>query len=376
MITKAKNLGSFLRAAVWLTTVLILTSLQPASATDFPGPDAFGYVATMIPGTLRDVSATGTFVLLSDDQVSGAISIPFPFQFYGVAVTELFISSNGFVTFTATGNAGCCSGQLIPSPSGPNNLIAGFWEDLNAPAGNIRYALHGTVGPPGDRQFVVGFYSISHYFDGPRVTFEIILHEKGSAIELQYGAAPSDGGTHTVGIENADGTIGLQIARGNVSFNNQGFFILIGTFEELKVARAEASFRDEPRPDKYYVRGKFILSEFSNGVDLAAEPVVVMVGTSTLTIPAGSFKLKKHGRRAEFEGQVDGVSVDARIEATGPRSFNYRVRAKGVDLTDSAIPIDFGLRIGADDFGSTTIPLRGELKFREEHHHGHDHDDD
>jgi hypothetical protein len=45
-------------------------------------------------------------------------------------------------------------------------------------------------------------------------------------------------------------------------------------------------------------------------------------------------------------------------------------------LTDSAIPIDFGLRIGADDFGSTTIPLRGELKFREEHHHGHDHDDD
>jgi len=382
MITRARNLGSFLRAAVWLTTVLILTSLQPASATEFPGPDAFGYVATMIPANLRDVSATGTFVSLEDDQVSGAIPIPFPFRFYGVPVTELFISSNGFVTFTATLDDGCCTGEPIPSASALNNLIAGFWEDLNPaspalPPGRIRYALHETVGPPGNRQFVVGFYTVHHFSSGVfPVTFEIILHERGNAIELQYGSVPSDGGTHTVGIENADGTIGLQIARGNVSFNNQGFFISLGSFEELKVARADVSFRDEPRPDKYYVRGKFILSELSNGIDPVAEPVVVMVGTSAFTIPAGSFKLKKHGRRAEFEGTVDGVSVEARIETTGPRSFNYKVRAKGVDLTDSAIPIDFGLKIGADDFGRTTIPLRGELEFREKHHHGHDHDDD
>lgn len=376
MITKAKHLGFFLRVVVSLATVVILTSLQPASAAVFPGPDEFGYVATVIPGNVRDVSATGTFVPLSDDQVSVGIPIPFPLQFYGVAVTELFISSNGFVTFSPGQLNGCCSGQPIPSTDSPNNLIAGFWEDLNQPQGNIRYALHETVGSPGNRQFVVGFYNVPHYSSGPQVTFEIILHENGNAIELQYGAAPSDGGTHTVGIENADGTIGLQVARGDVSFNNQGFLIALGNFEELKVARADVSFRDEPRPDKYSVRGEFLLAELSNGIDPVAEPVVVMVGTSTLTIPAGSFELKKHGRRFEFEGQVDGVAVDARIETAGPRSFRYTVRAKGVDLTDSAIPIDFGLRIGVDDFGRTMIPLRGELKFRDAHQHGHDHDDD
>ena len=377
MTKRTDSLGSVLRTAVWLTALLILTSLQPASAAVFPGPDEFGYVAIDIASNLRDISATGTFVSLEDDQVSGAIPIPFPFRFYGVPVTDVFISSNGFVTFSPGQSSGCCSGRPIPSPFSPNNLIAGFWEDLNFPQGNIRYALHETVGSPGNRQFVVGFYNVPHCCSllNPQVTFEIILHEKGNAIELQYGSALSDGGTHTVGIENADGTIGLQIAHGNVSFNNQGFFISLGTFAEFKVARAEVDFRDEPRPDKYDVRGEFILSELSNGIDPVAEPVVVMVGTSTLTIPAGSFKLKKHGRRAEFEGQVDGVSVDARIEATGPRSFNYRIRARGVDLTDSAIPIDFGLRI-SDDLGRTTIPLHGELKFREKGHDDHGHDDD
>jgi hypothetical protein len=376
MIKREKNVGSFLRAAVWLTTVLILTSVQPASAAVF-GPDAFGYFARDIlfnPRNITGTIATGTLVVggLADDELSGAIPIGFNFQFYGVSFTKLFISSNGFVTFTAHPDDEFFSAEPIPNSFGPHNLIAGFWEDLNpTQGGTIRYKM---MGSPGNRQFVVGFYSVPHAY-GPAVTFEIILHEKDSAIELQYGSASSaDQAPTTVGIENANGTSGLQIANEEVSYNNQGFFISLGTFEELKVARAEVSFRDEPRPDKYYVRGAFTLSELRNGIDPIAEPVVVMVGTSILTIPAGSFK-KKRGRWFEFEGQVDGVSVDARIEKTGPRSFKYRVRAKGVDVTDSAIPIDFGLRIG-DDFGRTTIPLHGELKFREKYHDGDGHDDD
>ena len=374
MIKREKNFGSFLRAAVWLATVLILTSLQPASATDFPGPDAFGYLATMIPGNLRDISTTGTFVPLGDDQVSGPIPIPFPFQFYGVPVTDLFISSNGFVTFTTTSDAGCCSGQPIPSPSGPNNLIAGFWEDLNFPQGNIRFALLETIGSPGNRQFVVGFYNVPHFDNGPRVTFEIILHEKGSAIELQYGLAPSDGGIHTVGIENVDGTIGLQIANRDVSFENQGFFISSSRFADFRVDRARMSVRTESKLDQYDVRGRFILSEFSDGIDLAAEDVVVTVGASTLTIPAGSFKPEKDGRRAKFKGDVGGVSVKATIDGVGPRAFSYRVRAGGVDLTNTAIPVDFSLRIGAD-FGFTTIPVHGELRYGGERDEGDDDDD-
>ncbi len=375
MLEREKYFGS-LWVAVWLTTFLALTIVQPASATVFPGPDDFGYSAREIPGNLRDISssATATSVPLVDDQVSGPISIPFPFRFYGLLVTQVFISSNGFITFSPGQSSGCCSGQAIPNASSPNNIIAGFWEDLNPSifGSNVRYE---TLGFPGNQEFVVGFYNVPHYPNGRPVTFEIILHEAGSAIELQYGSAPSDGGTHTVGIENADGTIGLQIANGNVSFDNQGFLISLPTiFQEFKVNRAHVSFRDGPKGDKYDVEGEFLPSELSDGIDPFAEDVVVAVGTSTLTIPAGSFRERRG--RAEFNGQVGDVFLEARIQASYGRAFTYRFEARGVDLTNSAIPMDIFLKIGAD-FGMTTFPLYGELQFHRKGHRDHDrHDHD
>lgn len=194
---------------------LLLCVAGLASATEFPGPDDFGYTAQSIPFNLRDVSTSGTQVTLRDDQVSDAIPLGFTFNFYGRDYTEVFISSNGFLTFTPETNNGCCEGNPLPLPDDINNVIAGFWQDLNPSAGgNIRYET--TPGPAGSREFVVGFYDVPH-FDGPPVTFEIILHEGSNRIELQYASAPTD---HTTGIENAEGTIGLQIL---VGFLNQGF---------------------------------------------------------------------------------------------------------------------------------------------------------
>jgi hypothetical protein len=204
-------IASFL---LWLVT-------PGAVATPAPGPDDFGYMSTPIPVDLRDVSTTGTPLSLGDDHVSGAIPIGFSFPFYNNVYDTAFVSSNGFLSFTPT-SSGCCSGQPLPQNEGLNNLVAGFWEDLNPPqGGNIRYE---TLGSSPNREFVVGFYNVFHYYNYSPVNFEMILHENGN-IELQYGDAPSDGGTHSVGIENADGTIGLQVAYGDVSFLNQGFLI-------------------------------------------------------------------------------------------------------------------------------------------------------
>ncbi|MGE5842299.1 MAG: hypothetical protein ACM335_08475 [Deltaproteobacteria bacterium] len=370
MLKREKYLGS-LCAALCLTTFLALMTVQPASATVFPGPDEFGYFGMEIARNLRDISATGTFVPLGDDELSGAIEIPFLFQFYGDRVSYLYICSNGFVTFAST----TCSlvSQPIPTPPTafvPSNLIAGFWEDLNFPQGNIRFE---TLGSPGNREFVVGFYNVPHFNNGPQVTFEIILHEAGSAIELQYGSAPSDGGTHSVGIENADGTIGLQVARGNVSFNNQGYLITgVAPFKEFKVTRAHVTFREEPKGDKYDVEGEFVLSEFSDGIDPVAEDVVVAVGTSTLAIPAGSFRERRG--RYEFSGPVGDVFLEARIQAGYGGAFRYRLEARGVDLTKSAIPMDIFLKIG-DDQSITTFLLYGELQLHRKGRRDHDRDD-
>jgi len=206
----------FIKVSVVFCLLLCVAGL--AWAAEYAGPDDFGYTAESIPFNLRDVSTSGTQVSLGDDDVSDAIPLGFTFIFYGREYTEIFISSNGFLTFNEGTDSGCCAGLPIPSEDEINNVIAGFWNDLNPRGGGeVSYQ---TVGTEGSREFVVGFYDVPH-FNGPPVTFEVILHEGSNEIELQYGSAPTK---HTVGIENAEGTIGLQIP---VGFLNQGFLFYL-----------------------------------------------------------------------------------------------------------------------------------------------------
>ena len=71
-----------------------------------------------------DITTSGTVVSLGDDEVSGAQPIGFSFNYYGSDYTDIFISSNGFITFDSNSANGCCSGGLIPSSGDENNLIA------------------------------------------------------------------------------------------------------------------------------------------------------------------------------------------------------------------------------------------------------------
>jgi hypothetical protein len=219
--------GVVFAGTVSAIAVLGLTTAQPAAAVSFPGPDAFGYRATEIANNLRDISASGTFLPLNDDAVSGAISLGFNFDFYGNTYSQVYVSSNGFLTFNPGSSNGCCNGQSLPNgSSNPSNLVAGFWNDLNNPQGNIRYQ---TTGSPGSQKFVVGFYNVPIFFDGPQVTFEMILHEGSNNIELQYGAAPNDGSSVTIGITNNGSTDALTLVNADfnldVGVSNRGFLI-------------------------------------------------------------------------------------------------------------------------------------------------------
>ena len=89
-------------------------------------------------------------------EAKASLELGFSFEFYGILYSDFRISSNGFITLGPNlESQGCCTGQPIPQTSSPNNFIAGFWEDLNVPQGNIRFQ---TLGSPGSRQLVVGFY--------------------------------------------------------------------------------------------------------------------------------------------------------------------------------------------------------------------------
>jgi hypothetical protein len=183
---------------------------------------------------LRDVSATGAFVPLGDDQLSAPLPIGFSFEFYGISYSDFRISSNGFITLGPNlESQGCCTGQAIPQPFSPNNFVAGFWEDLNAPQGNIRFQ---TLGSPGGRQLVVGFYGVPHFFFGPPVTWEVVLHEASNNIEIHCVDCPSDGGLHTIGIEDPTGTIGLEVLQTSQSVPPSGWLITLNAPPDCSTA--------------------------------------------------------------------------------------------------------------------------------------------
>lgn len=209
---------------VLFVSVLLLSALFTAGngqAAVWPGPDSQGYTGTTIPFSFTDISGAGTAVVLADDAVSAAVPVGFTFNFYGKDYTALYISSNGFITFTAGPDSGCCEGQNIPSPTGPNNLIAGYWTDLNPEAGgSIHYAL---TGPAGSRQFRVQFLNIPLLSGGGAATFQLVLHEGSNAIEMQLkDCAANAAQTYVTGIENYSGSAALQYNYGNYSLSDVG----------------------------------------------------------------------------------------------------------------------------------------------------------
>ena len=173
---------------------------------------ARSYTSTTIGYNPRSPSWTN--IGLGDDQLSGAIGFPFTFNFFGNAYSNLYISSNGFVTFSAASGQGCCTGQVLPTGANPNNLVALCWEDLNPNlGGTIRY---GTFGAAPNRAFVIEYNNVPHYNDfNNMVTGQIILFEGTNNIELHHGSVNADGGQNTFGIENENGTTGIGYRAAN-----------------------------------------------------------------------------------------------------------------------------------------------------------------
>jgi len=199
--------------------VLTLTASipnEPIGGEATGGPDAFGYTfrdSDEAGGPVYswvDISGAGTPITSGDDD-SGAIPIGFDFDFYGITYSTLYVGTNGIVGFTSTSMAEFIAPPL-PTASTPNNLIAAFWEDLVVPSEDrLMYELRGTAPA---RELVVTWDRAEAIGDSDeKYTFQIMLSESSNFIKIQYDSIVGDNTRTTVGIENASGTVGLQIAR-------------------------------------------------------------------------------------------------------------------------------------------------------------------
>ena len=184
------------------------------------GPDSYGYVWRSTPYSYESINGSNRLVL-RDDQTSGAVPIGFDFDYYGDDRSQVYVSSNGFLTFLPGQTNACCTGRPMPQGAYANGMIAGLWEDLNpSRGGQIWYDTRGTAP---NRRFILEFENVPHYPSTLPVTFQIVLFEASGDFEIRHQHTVSDSGAHSVGFENDGGNDGLMIAYGNVAFDERAW---------------------------------------------------------------------------------------------------------------------------------------------------------
>jgi len=192
------------------------------------GPDLYGYewIDSNEPNgpqyVWNDISATGTEITNwvptgtfdpRDEGTAGPIPIGFDFKFYGDLKTGLYVNTNGVISFINIAE-NIFSNDPIPTPGVPDDMIAPFWDDLDGTAqGNVYYKQDGN-------KFIIQFTNWQKYPSTGSLTFQIVL-QSNNRIYFYYENMAASLTSSTVGIENYNGTDGLQIANNAAYIENQ-----------------------------------------------------------------------------------------------------------------------------------------------------------
>ena len=197
--------------------------------------DEFGYEfteeANVDTSEWVDISTIGAEIIgLSDDNVSGPVDIGFAASFYGQIFEQIYIGSNGYISLSpininpSSGNSSQIFGN-IPLQNANNNFFAPFLTDLRfGGTGNKGKAF---VWSNNIDSFVVTYENVPFFdnalgFTGSN-TFQMIYSKNAlnpeGLIYYQYLDMEEYFPSHMhfrpnpilIGIENADGTIGLEV---------------------------------------------------------------------------------------------------------------------------------------------------------------------
>lgn len=294
---------------------VVLSGPTVLPATTLPTRyDTFGYHCRAVASTYLPV---GTSLGVSGDDVAASVTLPFSFPFYGVGYTKAYPATNGFVGLAAS-NTAWANGPL-PATAAPNAAVYAFWDDLIVPSGSpLRAEVTGTAP---SRTWRLEYRDVGYYGDtaSQPITFLVELFEGSGIVQVVYVAMPDrgDGRSATLGLENADGTVGLQ------------------TVLNEPVVQGGTTLRYLPPAS---VQGK-VTSGSSSGPAIAGALVQALQGGKVVS---------------QTSTQADGTYLLRLI----PGSWTLRASANLHQTQDSALTVTAGGTVLVRDFAltSTTPP--------------------
>ena len=150
-----------------------------------------------------------------DDCVQGPYNIGFSFNYFGNNYTQFYVSSNGWIGFSA-GQTNGYTAQFLPNGGAPKNTILADWEDLLPNTGNMNYY---TTGSAPNRVLVFNFNNVPHYGCRSNLhTFQIVLYETTNVIDINFQTKPQCGANGaTLGLTNIDGSKVVPVGGKNAS---------------------------------------------------------------------------------------------------------------------------------------------------------------
>ncbi|HSR97429.1 MAG TPA: hypothetical protein VLM79_10285 [Kofleriaceae bacterium] len=98
--------------------------------------------------TMREEVMGNVLRNTDEDEVPLFTEMPFPFRFYGAAVSQIWVGDNGYIGFDSKPNALNASVGM-PRPLGdrgsfPGKGVLAFWDDLRTSASGVCFAVSGT----------------------------------------------------------------------------------------------------------------------------------------------------------------------------------------------------------------------------------------
>ncbi|MCB2211081.1 carboxypeptidase regulatory-like domain-containing protein [bacterium] len=302
---------------------------QSAAVIDhLGGPDQRGYIfidSDEPDGPTYDwldITASGTEVSdsydIGDDDYIGPFDIGFNFPFYGGDRSQVWIHSNGVISFDDWGDDANFTNEELPGSSTDleGACICFFWDDLDPElggefdGGQIYYE---TMTYQNQDVFVVSFHDVMHYpgaSTSPTMTCQVILFEDG-AIRMQYNSFDAgfelNDDAETIGIVNDDLTIYLEASLYNVPLDYPSAGLALDFYQLDSNASMNGTVTDANTGDPI-VGAELVFGSVStlSGTNGEYTMTGLYAGPGFVTLTAtGYFQLEQQVNLSEGPNQVD-----------------------------------------------------------------------